>query len=70
MLPFVCVKMVPIPQKGVTGVILSAQNISINYGMRQILNDISFYLNDHDKVGVVGINGTGKSTLLRIIAGA
>lgn len=50
--------------------ILSAQNLSINYGMRQILNNISFYLNDHDKVGIVGINGTGKSTLLRILAGA
>lgn len=50
--------------------VLSVQNLSINYGMRQILNDVSFYLNDHDKVGIVGINGTGKSTFLRILSGA
>lgn len=50
--------------------ILSAQQLSINYGMRQILHGVSLYLNDHDKVGIVGINGTGKSTLLRILAGA
>ena len=50
--------------------ILSAQQISINYGMRQILHDVSLYLNEGDKVGIVGINGTGKSTLLRILAGA
>ena len=50
--------------------LLSAQNISMNYGMRQILGDVSLYLNEMDKVGIVGINGTGKSTLLRIISGA
>lgn len=50
--------------------VLSAQQLSINYGMRQILHNVSLYLNDGDKVGIVGINGTGKSTLLRILAGA
>ena len=32
-------------------------------------DDVSFYLSDKDKVSVIGINGTGKSTLLKIIAG-
>ena len=50
--------------------ILSAQQLSINYGMRQILHEADLYLNDGDKVGIVGINGTGKSTLLRLLAGA
>ena len=50
--------------------LFSAQNISMNYGMRQILNDVSLFLNETDKVGIVGINGTGKSTLLRILSGA
>ena len=37
---------------------------------RKVLNDVSFFLNEGDKVGIVGINGTGKSTLLKILAGA
>ena len=49
--------------------VLSARQLSVNYGMRQILNNASFYLNDGDKVGVVGLNGAGKSTLLRILSG-
>lgn len=36
---------------------------------RKILDNVSFFLNEGDKVGVIGINGTGKSTLLRILAG-
>ncbi len=48
--------------------LLSAEHISKNYGSRQLLDDVNFYLDDGDKVGVIGINGTGKSTLLRILA--
>ena len=44
--------------------ILSAQHLFLNYGMRQILKDVSLFVNDGDKIGIVGINGTGKSTLL------
>lgn len=49
--------------------LLSAENISKNYGMKQLLNEVSIYLNEGDKIGIIGINGTGKSTLLRILAG-
>ena len=37
---------------------------------RKVLDDVSFFLNEGDKVGIIGINGTGKSTLLKILAGA
>ena len=49
--------------------ILSAQHLSLNYGMRQILEDASLFVNEGDKIGIVGINGTGKSTLLRLLSG-
>ena len=48
--------------------LLSAEHLSINFGMRQILEDVSFYLEPGDKVGIIGINGTGKSTFLRVLA--
>ena len=49
--------------------LLQAENLSINFGNRQLLDDVSFYLNEGDKVGVIGINGTGKSTFLKVLAG-
>ena len=49
--------------------ILSAQHLFLNYGMRQILEDASLFINEGDKIGMVGINGTGKSTLLRLLSG-
>ena len=48
--------------------LLSAEHLSINFGSRQLLEDVNFYLNDGDKVGVIGINGTGKSTFLRVLS--
>ena len=51
-------------------ILLSAQNISKTYMERRVLDQVSFFLNSGDKVGIIGINGTGKSTLLRILAGA
>ena len=50
--------------------LLSAEHISINFGTRQLLDDVNFYLNDGDKTGIIGINGTGKSTFLKVLAGA
>ena len=49
--------------------LLSAEHLSINFGSRQLLDDVNFYLNEGDKVGIIGINGTGKSTLLKVLAG-
>ena len=49
--------------------LLSAENLSINFGSRQLLTGVNFYLNDSDKVGIIGINGTGKSTFLKVLAG-
>ena len=50
--------------------LLSAERISINFGSRQLLDDVNFYLNEGDKTGIIGINGTGKSTFLKVLAGA
>ncbi len=50
--------------------LLSAEHLSINFGSRQLLEDVNFYLNEGDKVGIIGINGTGKSTFLKVLAGA
>ncbi|ABN53020.1 MAG TPA: ABC transporter ATP-binding protein [Hungateiclostridium thermocellum] len=50
-------------------IVLGCNNISLSFGVTTILKDISFSINDTDKVGVVGVNGAGKSTLFKIIAG-
>ena len=47
--------------------ILSCQTISKSYGTVPILQDISFHMNEREKVAVVGINGAGKSTLFKIM---
>ena len=49
--------------------LVSAEHLSINFGSRQLLQDVNFYLNEGDKVGVIGINGTGKSTFLKVLSG-
>lgn len=48
--------------------LLSASNITIQFGDRYLFRDISFTIRAHDRIGLVGPNGAGKSTLLRIIA--
>ena len=50
--------------------LLSAEHLSINFGARQLLDDVNFYLPEGDKTGIIGINGTGKSTFLKVLAGA
>ena len=50
--------------------LLSAEHISINFGMRQLLDDVNLYLNEGDKIGIIGINGTGKSTFLKVLSGS
>ena len=50
-------------------VLLSAEHISKGYTEKQLLNDVSFNICEGDKIGLIGVNGTGKSTLLKILAG-
>ena len=49
--------------------LITAKNLTHTYTGRLLFDDASFYLNDNEKAGIIGINGTGKSTLLKIIAG-
>lgn len=49
--------------------IISATDITKTYTERKLFEKASFYLQEREKVGVIGINGTGKSTLLKIAAG-
>ncbi|WP_026666382.1 ABC-F family ATP-binding cassette domain-containing protein [Butyrivibrio sp. FC2001] len=49
--------------------ILNVENVSKSYMSKPVLSGVSVGINDTDKIGVVGTNGTGKSTLLSIIAG-
>lgn len=49
--------------------ILNIEHISKLYGEKKIFDDISYGIHEGDKIGIIGINGTGKTTLLRMIAG-
>lgn len=49
--------------------ILTAEHLKKSYTERLLFDDASFYLHDGEKVGILGINGTGKSTLLKMLAG-
>lgn len=48
---------------------VSVQGITVSFGSFDLLQDISFLINDQDRIGLTGKNGAGKSTLLKIIAG-
>ncbi|HWQ77216.1 MAG TPA: ABC-F type ribosomal protection protein [Anaerovoracaceae bacterium] len=50
-------------------IILSANNITKLYGVDPILTNVSFHINQGDRIGVVGANGAGKTTLLNILSG-
>ncbi|SHH58726.1 ATP-binding cassette, subfamily F, member 3 [Caloranaerobacter azorensis DSM 13643] len=50
-------------------IVLSCSNLSKSYSIYKILDNISFTINDGEKIGLVGLNGTGKSTLFKILAG-
>lgn len=57
MIGLVCMKMI------------SLENITKTYGEKQLFNDISFTIAEKERVGLIGVNGTGKSSLLKIVAG-
>jgi ATP-binding cassette subfamily F protein 3 len=48
---------------------VSVQDISVSFGSFDLLTNISFLINDQDRIGLAGKNGAGKSTLLKIISG-
>ena len=49
--------------------ILSAEHIAKNYTLKRLITDATLYIGERDRIGVVGINGTGKSTLLKLLCG-
>lgn len=49
--------------------IINIENVTKVFGDRVLLDKVSLGINEHDKVGIIGVNGTGKSTLLKIVAG-
>ena len=49
--------------------ILNVQNITKDLGDRMLFQNISFGIQDQDKIGIIGVNGSGKSTILKMIAG-
>ena len=50
-------------------IILSAKDLTKTYGVDVILENVSFHINEGDRVGIVGANGAGKTTLLNILSG-
>ena len=50
-------------------IILSCNNLTKSFGVESILENISFTVNEGDKIGVIGVNGTGKTTLFKVISG-
>lgn len=49
--------------------IISIDNLTKSYGEKVLFDNISFKVNEGDKIGIIGVNGTGKTSLLNIIAG-
>jgi ATPase subunit of ABC transporter with duplicated ATPase domains len=49
--------------------VLHVQHLTKSFGTDTVLADITFVLNDGEHVGLIGSNGTGKSTLLRCLVG-
>ena len=49
--------------------LMTLENLSKSYSEKILLKDISLGINEGEKIGIIGVNGTGKSTLLKIIAG-
>ncbi len=49
--------------------LFTMENITKSYTDRILLDDVGFSINENEKIGVIGVNGMGKSTLLKVVAG-
>ena len=49
------------------GTILQADGLTKSYSTRVLFHDVSFKVNEGDRVGIIGVNGAGKTTLFRIL---
>ena len=49
--------------------LLSLKNVSLSYGGKPLLDDVEFHIERGDRICLLGVNGTGKSSMLRILAG-
>ena len=49
--------------------LINIEKITKSYTDRKLFDNASFYLQEREKIGIIGINGTGKTTLLKMIAG-
>lgn len=50
-------------------IVLSCNNLNKSFGIDTILENINFTINEYDKIGIIGVNGTGKTTLFKILSG-
>ena len=48
---------------------ISVENLTVEFGVRPLFESVSFVVNDHDRIALVGKNGAGKSTMLKILCG-
>lgn len=48
---------------------ISVENVTKTYGEKELFNNISFTIAEKERAGLIGVNGTGKSSLLKVIAG-
>lgn len=50
-------------------IVLSCNNLNKSFGIDSILENVNFTVNENDKIGIIGVNGTGKTTLFKVISG-
>ena len=46
---------------------ISVENLTVEFGVRPLFENVSFVVNDHERIALVGKNGAGKSTMLKIL---
>lgn len=48
---------------------ISIDHLTVEFGAKPLFSDVSFVVNDHDRIALVGKNGAGKSTMLKLLCG-